>query len=271
MWGDIPSGYQDCPCEDLIRDLNFGKQYDVCYYYTKPGDTTLYQGVDLKQTKGDILVKICSNHYMEGAVIYEHKHMLTPEEYLAGMRYNTPEAKQRMTSAQLHEVTEGVKTGIDEKALLRPQLTPSELRNLRAELERDNLRQQFPDKHFEATDQGAVELYPGFKSEPNYADFPDRVCYVPDLWDFDLGDGVTGKDILTLCNGDVLKAQMVFDRCDWQHPSTVLAEWDHEDDLALEEKRNGLSHQESLNDRLNAARDRVGNQPVLQNDVTREH
>lgn len=274
LWEDgIPPGYQDSPNDSLIRSLHFGKLYDVCYYYTKPDDPTLYQGVDMKMTKGDILVKVCSNHYIEGAAIYEHQNILTEEEYLAGMRYNTKDSRNRMSEAQLHEVAKGTKAGLDEKALLRPELTPEKLSQLRTELYRDLLHSQLPDKHFEATNYGAVELLPGFKSEYNYTNHPDRICYVPELWDFDLGSGVTGNDILNLCNGDALKAQAVFHRCDWQHPSTILAEWDHEDDLALESIRSEQTQpkRRPLTDQLNAAKDRAEHQTAQHREFHHQH
>lgn len=47
------------------------------------------------------------------------------------------------------------------------------------------------------------------------------------------GPGYTGKYILELCGGDKDKADIVFALCEWEHPSTVLDQWDHDDDLAL--------------------------------------
>ena len=51
-----------------------------------------------------------------------------------------------------------------------------------------------------------------------------EIVYVPELWDNDEKAGVTGKDILLLCNGNRRVAKFVFDLCDWQHPETVLDE-----------------------------------------------
>ena len=260
LWDEIPPSYQEQPQEDLLNRLKFGKLYDVCYYYTKPEDPgTLYQGVDRRLTKGDILVKICSNKYMEGAVVYENQNTLTPEEYLAGMRFNTAEARSRMTNEQLSEVKRGVECGVDEKKLLRPDLSAAQLLKLRTELETENTRRANPGTLYEATDYGPEELCRGFKSESNFEKYPDRICYVPDLWGFDYGPGVKGTDILELCNGDALKAQMVFDRCDWQHPATVLAEWDLDDDLALEQTRKEQKEKgtPSFSDRIKNARSRA--------------
>lgn len=58
------------------------------------------------------------------------------------------------------------------------------------------------------------------------------VCYTPESPDGP-DDCYTRDDFIDLCGGDVLKARIVFDLCEWQHPETILAEWDEDDDEEL--------------------------------------
>ncbi len=271
LWDDIPSDYQDQPSEDLLASLEFGKEYDVCYYFTKEGDTsTLYQGVDSRLTKGEIIINLATNKYMEGAVFCEHQRLLQPEEYLSGMRYNAADAKLKMSEEQLFEVQRGIDCGVSETLLLRPELSAAELLKLRTELETENQRKEDPTHLYEATDYGPELLALGFKSESNFAKYPERVCYVPENWDFDDGPGITGKDIIDLCKGDLLKAEIVFDRCEWQFPSTILDnEWDISDDQWVEELRRRQSTQSrpAFADLLNSAKDRANTQQDTPQDI----
>lgn len=50
-------------------------------------------------------------------------------------------------------------------------------------------------------------------------------------------DCYTRRDFLELCQGDALKAEIVFSLSDWQHPPTILDEWDAEDEERLRQLR----------------------------------
>lgn len=73
-----------------------------------------------------------------------------------------------------------------------------------------------------------------FKSRDIYETKPDAVCYVPALAEDD-EPGLTRNDFLDLCGGDQLKADIVFDLCTWEHPATILDQWDDEDEKELQE------------------------------------
>jgi len=151
------------------------------------------------------------------------------------MRYNEHDARQRMRKEQLEEVRLGEENGVDIKQLLRPELSAEELLKLRTELETAFYKKEEPAVMYEATDYGPEELTPGFRSESNFFKYPDRVCYVPENWDFEYdGRGYTANDIIQLCNGDKRLAQKVFHLCDWQHPSTVLDELQREEEAELD-------------------------------------
>ena len=230
LWDDIPETFQDLPNDEALANLVAGKKYDVCYYYNKgDGNTDLYGGVDLNLNVQKIRENILANKYIEGAVIHESSRILDIGEYLHGMRRNTAECREVMTPDQLFEVGQGIDHGIGERFLLRPELSPAQLLKLRTEMETEIAAQEDPNRYYVATDYGPEDLDHGFKSNSNFAKYPDRVCYVPENWDFDDGPGITGQDIIDLCNGDKQKAQRVFDLCDWQFPSTVLDEMVRED------------------------------------------
>lgn len=67
----------------------------------------------------------------------------------------------------------------------------------------------------EAYGQGFV-----MKDEEAYDIDPNKVCYVPELGD----EGYSHHDFLELCNGQEGFARMLFDRVDWQSPSTLADE-----------------------------------------------
>ena len=236
--GDVvPEGIRDNLDDGLHYRLPFGKFYDVIYTSRDPETGGKQETADLHQTAGEIFIHIGTNRYIEGAVIFDRTHMLTPEEYFAGMRYNTTDCMARMTEDQLYEVKLGNEHDLDYYSLMRPALSPEGIRKLRTELETEAQRKADPDHLYEATDYGPEELCSGFLSVSNFEKYPDRVCYIPENWDFDDGPGITANDIISLCEGDRLKARMVFELCDWQYPSTILGEWDQDDELALEELR----------------------------------
>lgn len=72
----------------------------------------------------------------------------------------------------------------------------------------------------------------GGKSSKIWESDPDAICYIPESADTPT-EGYSRNDIVRMCHGDDLKAQMVFDLLEWQSPSAVLGEWDIDDEEAL--------------------------------------
>ena len=74
----------------------------------------------------------------------------------------------------------------------------------------------------------------------------DEIIYIPDLAlnmipvtepaigmekiDEIVGCCYTGDDFISECNGDVGKAERLFQYCDWQHPSSALLEIEDEEE-----------------------------------------
>lgn len=58
------------------------------------------------------------------------------------------------------------------------------------------------------------------KDEDAFLHHPDRVCYVPELFEA----AYTRRDFLALCNGQEEFARACFYAVDWQHPETWLDE-----------------------------------------------
>ena len=142
----------------------------------------------------------------------------------------------QFTKEQLHEIYTGQESDLPSQLYADPSFTPSQMLRLRTMLDTALSALQTPERRIVCTDYGPEELIPGFKSASNFSKYPERVCYVPENWDFDNGPGCTAKDFLTLCEGDPIKASLLFDECDWQHPSTVLDEWDrYRDELRMDE------------------------------------
>lgn len=110
-----------------------------------------------------------------------------------------------------------------------PNLTVQQMRDIRTMMETVLEALYTPEKRLVCTEYGPEELTLGFKSETNFQHHPERVCYVPENWDFEDGNGITGQDILKLCDGDEILAETVFNLCDWEFPSTVLDQLDEED------------------------------------------
>lgn len=80
-----------------------------------------------------------------------------------------------------------------------------------------------------------LRLKPGFKDGEIYDKFPDQVCYIPEYWNFDEdGPGITANDILEMCDGNKMKADVVFDLCEWAHPNTILLEWNDDMETMVE-------------------------------------
>lgn len=72
----------------------------------------------------------------------------------------------------------------------------------------------------------------GGKSSKIWDSDADAICYIPESADTPT-EGYSRNDIVRMCDGDDLKAQMVFDLLEWQSPSAVLGEWDIDDEEAL--------------------------------------
>lgn len=144
----------------------------------------------------------------------------------------------RFTKDQLEAIQRGEALGLPHHLFCNPGLTAKELNYLIDMMHSCLTAQRNPDKHFVAFNGVACNTDYGFKSWDNYRNRPDSVCYVPEDWDFEEnGPGYTANDILAECGGDKDKADIVFELCSWQHPSTVLGEWDRDDDIALRDKK----------------------------------
>lgn len=79
-------------------------------------------------------------------------------------------------------------------------------------------------------------LAAGGKSREIWDTDPDAICYIPESAGSP-SEGFSRRDIVEMCAGDDLKAYMIFDLLEWQSPSTVLGEWDEDDDIALTSMR----------------------------------
>lgn len=65
----------------------------------------------------------------------------------------------------------------------------------------------------------------------------DEICYIQENNDMCKDCIYTKGELVEMCGGDELKAEVVFGLLSWQSPSAVLGEWDEDDDKALEELR----------------------------------
>lgn len=135
--------------------------------------------------------------------------------------------------AQLDELKRGVELDLPFHLYANPNFTAAEMAEYRNFLETSAAFRADKETRYVVTEYGPEEACPGFKSRVNYEKYPNRVCYIPEDWDFEEGPGYTALDILKECDGDKDKADIVFDLCDWQHPCAVLGEWDQDDQLAL--------------------------------------
>lgn len=68
-----------------------------------------------------------------------------------------------------------------------------------------------------------------FKSDEAFYDseHPERVCYIPELSD----STYTRKDFLAMCNDQTDLAEELYEAVDWQHPETLLDEWERHGEL----------------------------------------
>lgn len=143
---------------------------------------------------------------------------------------------EQFTKEQLSVIQRGEALGLPYYLFCNPGLTAKELNYLIDMMHSCLTAQRNPNTHIVAINGVAANTDYGFKSWDNYCNRPDSVCYVPQNWDFqEDGPGYTANDILAECDGDKDKADMVFELCTWQHPCTILAEWDRDDDIALRE------------------------------------
>lgn len=147
---------------------------------------------------------------------------------------------QRFNEEQLDEIRRGLDLDLPVHLYANPHFPAAEMEIYRTFLETaradesDRNYARDKDPHYIVTEYGPEDATYGFKSYTNYAHHPERVCYIPENWDFEEdGPGYTARDILEQCGGDKDKADIVFNLCNWEHPSTVLDQWDHDDDLAL--------------------------------------
>lgn len=68
-----------------------------------------------------------------------------------------------------------------------------------------------------------------FKDEEAYHQYPERVCYIPELSD----SKYTRNDFLDLCGGNESMAKELFDGCDWQHPESLMEDWIRNDEWEI--------------------------------------
>lgn len=68
-----------------------------------------------------------------------------------------------------------------------------------------------------------------FKSDEAFynTEHPDRVCYIPELSD----TTYSRNDFLRACNDQTDLAEELYEAVDWQHPETLLEEWEREGEL----------------------------------------
>lgn len=68
-----------------------------------------------------------------------------------------------------------------------------------------------------------------FKSDEAFYDTEhlDRVCYIPELSDATY----TREKFLELCNGQTDLAEELYEAVDWQHPETLLEDWERNGEL----------------------------------------
>jgi len=170
------------------------------------------------------------------------------------------------TDEQLSQIHEGRYNDLPVQFYADPFFSPQKMLELRTMLETSRaVLTAMEGVRYVCTDYGPEQLHHWFRSESNFAKYPQRVCYVPENWNFEDGPGITGQEIVDLCDGDHLKAEMVFNLCDWQFPSTILDEWDREDNAALEVLRTGraeFSRPDALANQLQSAYNRQTNQPA---------
>lgn len=180
------------------------------------------------------------------------------EKILGGVDFS------QFTEEQQKELELGREANLPYQLYASPYLAPEEMREFRNLLP----KMAFVKEHASGIKEPSPEeLGPGFRSEYIFKIYPDQICYIPEHWDFEEdGPGYTGKDILALCDNDPLKAEMVFARCEWQDPSTILEEWDEDDDRSLAEvhaKYDLKSAHKPLAEVLSAVKERAESQGTI--------
>ena len=60
-----------------------------------------------------------------------------------------------------------------------------------------------------------------FKDEDAFLNHPEKVCYIPELSDATY----TRNSIVDMLGGDEELAQEMFEELDWQHPESLLEDW----------------------------------------------
>ena len=68
-----------------------------------------------------------------------------------------------------------------------------------------------------------------FKNDEAFYDeeHPDRVCYIPELSD----SKYTRNSFLTICNNQPELAEELYQSVDWQHPETLMDEWERDGEV----------------------------------------
>ena len=183
---------------------------------------------------------------------------------------------EKFSPEQQTELRKGLDLGLPMQMFANPDFSAEEIRSLRSVLQKTAYAHSEPER-----EDSLKDLYRGFRSEINFQLYPDRVCYVPENWDFADGYGYTRNDFLALCNGDPQQAQALFNECEWQHPETILDENAREAALELDEdfvpseRIQSVIQRPSLTQQIASASLRTGtegavsNQPVRESDMER--
>ena len=155
---------------------------------------------------------------------------------------------EKFSPEQQTELRKGLELGLPMQMYANPDFTAEEIADLRGVLEKTAYAHRDPDQEY-----NLENLFCGFRSETNFKLHPDRICYIPENWDFDDGFGYTGNDFLALCDGNIQKAQALFDQCEWQHPETILDENEREEALENDIDTFLVESKPSLSDQIQSA------------------
>jgi len=69
------------------------------------------------------------------------------------------------------------------------------------------------------------------KSKQNWSDMlPNEIIYQHENITHE-ENGFTKPDLIAICNGKEDTARALFDLLDWQHPATLLDEWENEGEI----------------------------------------
>ncbi len=148
------------------------------------------------------------------------------------------------TPEQIAELCYGKDLDLPVQLYADPTRTANEMKTIRCMLETAFSALRDPKTRVVCTEYGPEEVDGYFRSQSNFEKHPSWICYIPENWDFEEdGPGYTGEQIIRLCDNDPIKASMVFSICSWQHPETVLDEWDEYDEEVLQEMHRKKDHQ----------------------------